>query len=340
MKVIKQYTIDSQSTTELYIGDNLNIEEFLSNINNCVLVTDTIIFELFPQLFKHHNYVLIEGSCEANKTIDTALKVIDELIKYNIDRHCVLVGIGGGIVCDITGFCANIYMRGIKFGFVPTTLLAQIDAAVGGKNGINYKNYKNFLGHISQPDFILVDSKFLSTLSNEQYMSGLGEVFKYALLSEELFQFLIDNKEKILSRNIELMNILIERCIDFKLSVIQQDANDMSYRNILNLGHTFGHCIEMFEGVLHGLAIVKGILISIDLSIYLNLCDEKLKHRVEEVLVSFGFDINYNVQNKYFDILKNDKKKSNENINFVFLEKIGKPILRKIEIQKLKTLLL
>ena len=271
-----------------------------------------------------------------DKIADDATQKLSAL---GIDRSYIIIGIGGGIVCDITGFVAHIYMRGVRFGLVPTTLLSLADAAIGGKNGVNYLNYKNMIGSFDNPDFIVANSDFVQTLPEEQYMSGLGEIIKYALIGDsEILKILTSDKEKVLARYSSTMQKIIAEAINTKVEIVKQDPTDKGIRHILNFGHTIGHSIEITENIPHGIAVVKGMNAATDISVKCGLlCDDKAK-QIKQLLSSYGYDISYHLGVKHIEALANDKKKENSNINFVLLEDIGKPTVRILTIDKIAEL--
>ena len=161
------------------------------------------------------------------------------------DRASFIVGIGGGIVCDVTGYAASTYLRGLKFGFVASTLLAQVDAAVGGKNGVNWEGYKNMIGVFNQPDFVICDPLLLRTLPRREVLSGMAEVVKHALIADAgLFSYLEENGSGVLDLRPEVMERLVCDSVRIKSSIVNRDEREKGERRLLNFGHTFGHALE------------------------------------------------------------------------------------------------
>ncbi len=333
--IVKQYKTSSQSTTEIFTGIGYNYFKTLAAGRNCVIISDYNLFELYPDAFENQKYILIKDG-EENKTLSVIEEIIEKFIEFKIDRKSLIVGFGGGMICDITGFAASVFMRGAAFGFVATTLLAQIDASLGGKNGVNYRNHKNYIGNFAQPEFVICDTSVFKTLNETDFMSGLGEVFKYSLISGgNLFDYLKANLKYVLKRDTDVLNQIVKRCIDIKVEIVVEDPGDKGVRQILNFGHTIGHSIEILNNLPHGIAVVKGIMAALDLSAKLEYSEPELKKPIAELAVLAGFDTNYELDSRHFELLANDKKKNGEFINFVFLLNIGEPMVVKIKIKEM-----
>ncbi|MDR1054700.1 MAG: 3-dehydroquinate synthase [Prevotellaceae bacterium] len=291
-----------------------------------IILTEQKIYELYKQEFPANVPVVrVEGG-EANKTLATIGEITGQLIENGIDRESFIVGIGGGIVCDITGFVASIYMRGLRFGFVPTTLLAQVDAGLGGKNGINFAGYKNMLGVFNQPDFVLCDTSALGTLPARELHAGLAEVVKTALIADnDLFVYLEENVDRILNLDEAVVNHLVKRCVEIKASIVKADEREAGERRKLNLGHTFGHAIEKHSNLLHGEAISIGLCIAARISQKLNLLTENDVQRIDNLLITLKLPVKTAVDKALLlDTITKDKKKQNRYIHFILNDGIGK----------------
>ena len=326
--------------TILQIGSDYNLFRNFIKGRKTVLVSDENIYNLYPQIFEGFDYILI-GQGEENKNLKTIEFVISEFVRLSIDRKSLIIGIGGGQVTDITGFASSIYMRGVSFGFVPTTLLAQVDAAIGGKNGVNFSIYKNYIGTFNQPEFIICDSKFFETLPDIEYMSGLGEVFKYSLITKggKLFNYIDNNLEAVLSKDKNTLNYLISECVDIKTAIVEQDPFDHGIRNTLNLGHSFGHCVEIAKNIPHGIAVANGILTAADISVKMGLLEQSKQNKIIELSEKLGFENSFVFDKSHLDILFKDKKKENDLIKLVLLKDIGIAQSIKLDRQQIMELL-
>jgi 3-dehydroquinate synthase len=247
-----------------------------------------------------------------------------------------LVGVGGGVITDLTGYIASVYMRGIKFGFVPTSLLSMVDASIGGKNGIDVGEYKNMVGLIKQPSFLFYDLSLLKTLPDAEWSNGFAEIIKHAcILDAKTFSVLAQHNISKVKRNKVLLREIILTNIKLKAGVVKKDEFEIGDRKLLNFGHTLGHALETQYELTHGQAISLGMIFASWLSEkILGFKDTEL---IERVLINYGlptrgaFDVK-----KVFKILKMDKKRINKDMNFVLLQKIGKGFIHKIAVDTLQ----
>lgn len=330
-----EYSTEKKSKTSIFFSiDNSPLSEITATRNTAIISSRNLV-DAYPSIFKGKKLIVIDDT-EPHKNLATIEKIIAELLELGTDRNSYIIGIGGGIVCDITGFVSHIYMRGVRFGLVPTTLLAMTDASIGGKNGVNFNENKNFIGSFDNPDFIIADSKFLHTLPEKQYLSGLGEIIKYALIgNSNILNILETNQDKILNRNSETIQKLVSESVLTKIKIVEEDPDDKSIRHILNFGHTIGHSIELLEDIPHGLAVVKGMNAATDISVKLGILAPDKAQQIKQLLTSFGYDISYKLGENHIRLLSNDKKKEDSNIRFVLLEDIGKPQIRKMPVQQI-----
>ena len=255
------------------------------------------------------------------------------------DRKTTLVGIGGGVITDITGYVASVYMRGIRFGFVPTSLLALVDASIGGKNGIDVGFYKNMVGIIRQPSFILHDMVFLNTLPQKEWENGFAEIIKHACIKDvAMFKELEAGSFKKYQGRKKSICELVQRNAIIKTKVVQQDEFEKGERRLLNFGHTLGHALENQYELSHGQAVAIGMT-------YASVISEQLTGfkeagRVAKLLLQYdlptfaAFD-----KQKVFDVLKMDKKRERKEMNYVLLEKIGKGIVKSIPMNQLEKII-
>lgn len=294
-------------TVEINVQEKLlqNISSILDVNKRYFILTDETVFQLYHSLFhdfKNSFFYQIKPG-EESKSIEVALVVIKLMLENNFDRSDTLIAFGGGVVGDLGGFIASLYKRGINYINIPTTLIAQVDSAFGGKVGVNYLNYKNQIGCFYHPSLILVDPTLIQTLTKIDFISGMCEVLKYAILfDKEMFY-------DIASNNYELLNI-IERCIKYKINITLKDEYDNHERKLLNFGHTIGHAIEAKYHLPHGISIGYGM--------YLESKDERIKN----ALISLGLDFSTQFTDLSNYILK-DKKISHQKITMVRIRDIG-----------------
>jgi 3-dehydroquinate synthase len=305
-----------------------------------IVITDKVVFDLYGKHWDGYKTVVI-GQGEKNKTIATVEDIFRQLLDFGLDRSGFILGIGGGIVCDIAGFVASTYLRGIRFGFVPTTLLAQVDASIGGKNGVNFLGYKNIIGTFNQPEFILSDPSVLKTLPAEECSNGFAEIVKHALIAdEEMFRYIENHITEMLALKSHAINHLIKRSVEIKSGIVNRDEREKGERRKLNFGHTFGHAIEKVSGISHGKAVSLGSVIASRLSMkkgYLKDYDfERILNVLENLNLPVKKDFN---REEIFSALLRDKKREQESIHFILLANIGRAIVEQMrvdEIQKIE----
>lgn len=279
---------------------------------------------------------------ERFKNLKSLRYCYDRLAKQKADRKSVLVTLGGGVITDLGGMLAATYMRGIKLVHLPTTLLAQVDAAIGGKTGVNHPQAKNSIGCFYQPDLILIDPLVLSTLSHRHFQNGLAEVIKMALVADPpLFKFLQQNSFAIVERKKSPLVRIIASAVKSKINITTGDPYEKDLRKILNLGHTFGHALEAhqkYENVLHGEAVSLGMLVALQLSTDLKIGTLKMLDEVKILLEQAGLPtrIKRLDTQALWEIMYLDKKAGYGKINFVLLRKIGKPVIKAIEYHQFK----
>jgi len=271
---------------------------------------------------------------EKSKRIAVVEECYDQLAAHRLERKSFIVALGGGVVGDLAGFVAATYLRGMPFVQVPTTLLAQVDSSVGGKTGVNLKAGKNLAGAFYQPQLVLCDLDALKTLPKREYISGLGEVFKYGIIYDAiLFAQLERNLPKLLQRDAATLADVIARCCEIKAAVVGQDETESGLRAILNFGHTIGHAVENSSGYgkfLHGEAISIGQVAAAKLSQKILGLPAGEVEQIEKLLVHAGLPVkiklNLAQRQKLFAAMKLDKKTSGGEIKFVLAEKIGRAV--------------
>ena len=267
---------------------------------------------------------------EENKNLQTISTLCSELAKRNFDRKDGLIALGGGVTGDITGFLASVYMRGIPFVQVPTTLLAQVDSSVGGKTGVDIPEGKNLVGTFYQPKAVYIDTSVLQTLPEKELLGGLAEVIKYGVIvDKDFFQFLEDNRLPILALDKAIITDTIARCCELKAWVVEQDEREGDLRRILNFGHTIGHAIEAASDfkLIHGLAIAMGMCTIAALSSRTGHLDSGEEKRITSLIEAFGLPISTPAEldrNRIKGYLKTDKKTVGGRVFYVLPERIGK----------------
>jgi len=327
----------STGATAIELGFPISsIRNYLTG-KRVVVITDSTVFRLYGDQFPDgQTAVLCSG--ELSKNIETVLEVYEFFLSQELDRSSYVVGIGGGVVCDIAGFCASTYLRGIPFGYVPTTFLAQVDASVGGKNGVNLKSYKNLIGTVNQPRFVLCDFTLLKTLPEEEVRNGFAEVIKHALIeNSSLFFKLEENHEKIASLDEDILEEIVNASLKIKIGVVSQDEKENGYRRILNFGHTIGHGVEKTLGLSHGESVSIGMVMEASLSAIKGRLDPQVVDQIKGILQKFGLPVTA-VLNKdaMIDAIRKDKKRQDSAIHCVLLEDIGSAQIDTIEIDELE----
>jgi 3-dehydroquinate synthase len=277
-------------------------------------------------------HVIPDG--EQFKTVETWQGILDHLVDLQARRDASLIALGGGVVGDITGFAAASYMRGIRFLQSPTTLLAQVDASVGGKTGVNHVKGKNLVGAFHQPATVVIDSATLDTLPKREFNAGMAEVVKYgAICDSPFFDWLEENAEVIASRDPFAVDTLIERSVLNKANVVAQDEKEAGVRALLNFGHSFGHALESetaYSEFLHGEAVAMGMVTAARLSESRNLCKSGTTDRLSNLLRKFDLPVNIprtlSVE-RLIAALALDKKAVASGLRLVLLNSIGDAVI-------------
>ena len=269
---------------------------------------------------------------EKEKGIDNVKYIIQELVNFEANRSTVLIAFGGGSVGDIVGFVSSIYMRGIQYINIPTTLLSMVDSSLGGKTAVNYLGIKNIIGSFYQPSMVCMDPNMLSTLSRKDVRSGIGEIIKYGMIYKcSIIDKLKKNYNCIIQlKNKDLILDIIFKCCLIKKQFIESDERDLEARNILNFGHTLGHLIEskyQFEGISHGEAVINGIHLAIELSYLKKLMSLEVYSKLKDICEILNINYNYKLEVDDIDNIKYDKKQSSNRYRFILLTNIGEPII-------------
>jgi len=323
--------------SEIILGTSIDeIGRFCKN-KKIFIITDNNVRAIYENIFPSGEIIEI-GTGEDIKTFETALYIYERLLSFEADRSSFITGIGGGIVCDITGFVASTYMRGIPFGFIPTTLLAQVDASIGGKNGVNFKKYKNIIGVFKQPEFVLCNINFLKTLPKTELLCGFAEIIKHAAIKDiSYFEYLEENLDNIMSLRVPEIEEVISRSISIKTDIVNSDERESFERKKLNFGHTFGHAIEKFSRLPHGQAVSAGMVMANNISLSTGILSLKEGERFKNLLRRFNLPVEIELNRDIiFDAIKKDKKRNSDTIDFILLEKIGSSMVVSIKIEELE----
>lgn len=314
------------------------INESISQLSNYLLgrekiiVTDDNVNRLYGRLFPAARDVIILQPGEGTKTLLTVESIYKRLLRASADRSTFILGMGGGVVSDVTGFVASTFMRGLKFGFVPTTLLAQVDAAIGGKNGVNLDGFKNMIGVVNQPDFVLIDFSFLKTLPAKELANGFSEIIKCAAIaSRDLFELLEEESERALRLDGDLLRRIVSETIRIKTAIVSLDEKDRGQRKKLNFGHTFAHALEKAYRITHGEAVSLGMILAANLSVKKNMLEKAEALRIRKLLQKFNLPVSMKFDpNKILEPVHQDKKKSGRMIDYVLLKSIGEALVERL----------
>jgi 3-dehydroquinate synthase len=310
------------------------------NKEQTIIITDNNVFENHRKFLNDWQTIVIPAG-EEHKQQATVDFIIGELISRNADRNTFIVGVGGGVVTDITGYAASIYMRGLKFAFVPTTILAMVDASIGGKNGVDVGIYKNLVGLIKQPQFLLFDYALLETLPQEQWINGFAEVIKHACIKDaELFALLEDESIENFEADKNKLAALIERNVQIKTTVVVNDEFEKGDRKLLNFGHTLGHAIENLYHLPHGHAVSIGMIVACTLSESINQFPSGDSKKIKTVLEKYHLPTQFIFdKQKIWEVLSMDKKRVGNSMNFILLNKIGEASIQPIAMSELEDLI-
>ena len=318
--------------SEVYIGSAAEILPALLSPRRVVVVPNATIDRLSHPLLAKYDSVLI-GTGESIKTLQTVETLYRRFIELGVDRSTFVLGIGGGIVTDVAGFAASTYMRGLPFGFISTTLLGQVDASVGGKNGVNVDGYKNMAGTFTQPQFVVCDPSLLRSLPDREFRAGLAEVVKAAIIADaDLFGRIEQTSFETLRTDTDLLSDVISAAIRVKADIVEYDEKESGERRKLNLGHTLAHAIEKSSNRMnHGEAVAVGTALIAGAAVKLGVLKEEERQSIAEVLSRLGFDLTPPVEIKR--LLKEvgkDKKNEDGMLRIVLPVGIGDCEVRKM----------
>ncbi len=269
---------------------------------------------------------------EESKNLDTINEIYDFLLENNFTRSDVLIALGGGVVGDMTGFVAATYMRGIDFIQVPTTLLSMVDSSIGGKTGVDYKQYKNMIGAFNMPRLVYINTDTLSTLDGRQFYAGMAEVMKYGLIRRQVFYvWILENMYEIHDKDEAALEYMISQCCQIKKEYVEKDPFDKGERAILNFGHTVGHAIEkaMDFKLLHGECVALGSVAAAYVSWKKEYIQMEDYYEIRDMFVPFNLPISIDniTSEAILENIKFDKKHDGSTLNFISLKKVGKAFI-------------
>lgn len=327
-----------QTSTEYYFGASLSQLKNVADKKHSIILTDEHVFEACKTKLKGWNTIVIKAG-EEYKIQQTADTVIDSLIEMEADRTTTLIGLGGGVITDLAGYVGAIYMRGIRTGFVPTSLLAMVDASIGGKNGVDVDVYKNLVGTIRQPAFLFFDTSLLQTLPTAEWQNGFAEIIKHAAIRDAaMFRKLKEHDAGWYRKKKAELAALVRRNALLKTKVVQFDETEQGDRKLLNFGHTLGHALENQYELSHGQAVSIGMTYAAHLSEV--LLGFKQADTLVKVIDQYGLPTYADFDRaKVFDVLKHDKKRERSNLHYILLQKIGKGVVHTLPLAQVKQLI-
>jgi len=338
MKTLRIHGKTGNST--LMVGESFSHLDQYVPVDRAIIITDPTVRAIHGDKFPDCPVIEI-GMGEHNKTLKTVETIYERLVAMAADRSCWIVGVGGGIVCDVAGFAASTYLRGVKFGFAASTLLAQVDAGVGGKNGVNFAGYKNMVGTFNQPAFVICDMGMLRTLSRSDLLCGFAEIVKHGAIADPaLFRYIEDRRQDALDLDPAVVERMVYDAVVVKSNIVNEDEREAGVRRKLNFGHTFGHAVEKVTGIPHGAAVSIGMAAAALLSVRRGYLARPELERLTDLLEGLGLPTRLAVDPRQaVDALKHDKKRSGEHIKFVLLKTIGEALVEDIQISELEEVL-
>lgn len=338
-----QISLPELDTTILISNSSkfLDLKSFLiseKTYSSAVIISDSNVFPLYgvsliEQLKNLKSLsiipIILEPG-ETSKNLDTATTCWQDMHHAGVDRQSLVIALGGGVVTDLAGFVAACYMRGLDVIYIPTTLMGMVDAAIGGKTGVNIAGGKNIVGVIQQPKLVLISQHFLQSVPEREFISGLAEVVKYGIIADSsIFELLENDAAAVLSRDPQIMNTLIQRCCRVKTDIVQKDAKEHNLRAILNLGHTFAHALEAatnYVSYTHGEAVSIGISCAFYTSRILGLIDDSLIIRLHDLLKKLKLPLALPASllpETLIDFMYGDKKTLGGKLSLILVKKMG-----------------
>jgi 3-dehydroquinate synthase len=329
-----------ERTSKILVGGKLRDAASFFPGKKVIFLADENVIHFHRNSFPDLPIIPI-GSGENVKSLEQVIKLYHVLLKLEVDRNSTIIGVGGGVTTDVTGFVASTFLRGLPFGFVATTLLGQVDAAIGGKNGVNLDRFKNMVGLIRQPEFVICDLETLSTLNKKEFIAGFAEVIKYgAIRHPSLFSYLEDKIEEGTNMNMEVMEKLVAESVRSKIEVVKNDEEEHGERKTLNFGHTFAHAFEKLYKISHGEAVAIGMVLAAQMSVNLRILQYSKAEQLQALIKRSGLPISLDFDvDAVSNAMKKDKKRAGGEIRFILLEDIGKAVIKSINLNDIKSIL-
>ena len=310
------------------------LRQLLSKRKALIVTNETVeplyLHQLLAAIPSDRCSVCVLPDGEQYKDVEHWQQIINQLAAEQINRSDALIALGGGVVCDMTGFAAASWMRGIDVIQVPTTLLAQVDASVGGKTGINHAVGKNLIGAFHQPKAVIINTSTLDTLPPREFAAGMAESIKYGLINQPQFiDWIHDNQQALRNKDPQVLTQMIAQCCQFKAEVVAADEKERGIRALLNLGHTFGHAIETISGYnryLHGEAVAIGMVMAAALSEQMQLAETGLKQQVEQTLLAFDLPVSLPAEyavDQVVALMRLDKKVIDRKHRLILMRGLG-----------------
>ena len=346
MRIVQIKTNNKDNNYPILIGSGIlnvlpkKIKSLCPKTKKIALVVDKNVPKKFTSKLKktlkrYQVFIYYFNSSEKSKSLNSINNLLEKLLKNNISRSDLIIGVGGGILGDVSGFLASVLKRGVNFINIPTTLLSQVDSSVGGKTGVNSKFGKNLIGSFYQPKIVIIDVEFLNSLPNREIVCGYAEILKHAVINDKKFFYWLKlNTKKIFDKNRKSLIYAINKSCKIKLYFVNKDLNEKNLRMNLNFGHTFAHGIEAKNGyskkINHGEAVLIGMILATKLSYAKKLCTQNTLNELTEIYEknNLNFKLNKYFENKdiskILNFMINDKKNDDEKINFILLKNIGK----------------
>ncbi len=327
------YKINHTETNLLF---NISYTEGLKDVlqKNGYLITDANVYSSHrPFIDSIPHFVIRAG--EIYKTSETIQLILHDMLEQKIDRDTMIIGMGGGVVTDIAGYVSAIYKRGTSLTLIPTSLLGMVDAAIGGKNGVNAGLYKNVIGTIHQPNHIIFDFELTDTLPETEWQSGMAEIIKHTVtLDTSMIDILEANRIESIKNDKTILAALVERNVRLKMDVVCKDSEDLAQRHVLNFGHTLGHAIEQLHDLSHGEAVAIGMVFACRLSESVTGFPAEKTELLIQLLQKYRLPVSINAQSdEVVSIMLNDKKNKGDDIRYVLLENFGKPIVQSFSVE-------
>lgn len=322
------------------VGETIeNVGKYLPNTKIFIIADENVKAYHGVKFPQAPTYCVEPG--EKSKSLEVAGELYYWLLEMGADRNSFILGIGGGVVCDLAGFVASTFMRGLDFGFVATSLLAQVDASVGGKNGINISGFKNIVGTFTQPKFVICDINLLKTLPQEEFLNGFAEIVKHTIIADaKMFSFIEESIEELKAFNTTIIEQLVSHSVNIKAKIVQADEREKGERKKLNLGHTWGHAIEKETGFSHGKSVSLGLEFASKLSVSKGYLKNRDYMRLMYVLKNLELPVCVTINNaRVFEVLKKDKKKTVDSIDFILMKGIGEVVIERISLEEIKSLI-